>query len=327
MRVFLTGASGFIGGEVVKILQSKGYEIANYDIAPPHFPEQTDCWIEADVRDKQRLDLEVANFDPHYLIHLASDIDVAITELDQFTTTIDGTSNVIEAVAKAKSLKRFVHISTQFTVMPGIAPPDESYLQPYTVYGEAKAETERRLRVADLSVPWVILRPTIIWGPHHPSFANQIFRHIATGRYLHPKGSEPIMRAFGYVRNVAAQMVWFMEMPASASNQRVFYLGDDTIDYDRWADAFSVELAGRRARRIPKWLLLLMGRAGDLVKKLGLPSPIDSGRAFRMSTSSAVDLDRTLRLAGPVQVSFEDGVAETVAWLREKDPDLFGKGK
>ncbi len=315
-RIFLTGGSGFIGGEVVKLLQARGDEVRNFDIAAPHFPEQRDAWVGGDVRDGEGLAREIARFGPHVVLHLASDIDVAKTDIAEFTTTIGGTANVLAALGGAPSLRKFVHVSTQFAVRPGIEPPDERFLDPYTVYGEAKAETERMVWAAGLQVPWLILRPTIIWGPHHPSFAEQIFRHIASGAYLHPRAREPIMRAFGYVRNVAQQIVCLIDLPPDATSRKVFYLGDGTIDYDRWADAFSTALAGRRARRIPAWLLMLLGKGGDVAKALGLPAPIDSGRAFRMTTSSRIDLDQTHAMTGTPEVPFDTGVAETIAWLR-----------
>lgn len=323
IRVFLTGGSGFIGGEVVEILRTKGFGIANYDLAPPHLPGQEPYWIKGDVRDSCKLDQEIAAFDPHYILHLASDTDVSVEAVEAFTTTLDGTANVIAALSRAPKLRRFIHVSTQFVVKPGVQPLEERYLEPYTAYGQAKAETERMLWRANPPAPWLILRPTIIWGPHHPSFAEAIFKHIASRNYLHPVAAEPITRAFGFVRNVAQQMVYFLEMPANASNRHVYYLGDATIDYDIWADSFSQALTGKRARRIPKWLLALMGRAGDLAKRLGIPSPIDSGRAFRMSTSSAIDLTPTHALAGLPQVGFDDGVAETVAWLRKYNSSRY----
>lgn len=318
-RIFLTGGSGFIGSEIARAAVAEGHEIGNIDLVAPHDPAQRAFWTPGDIRDLPALSRAVEAFRPELLIHLASDTDVQVTALEQFTTTIDGTRNVLAVAAATPGLSRFVHISTQFVVRPGVSPPDEEYLEPYTVYGEAKAETERLVRATGLTIPWLIVRPTIIWGPNHPSFRDNIFRHIASGAYLHPTGREKTMRAFGYVTNTAAQILALALRGGGNSGRRVFYAGDDTIDYDWWADAFSLALAGRRARRIPKSLLALLGRAGDLLKKLGLPAPIDSGRAFRMSTSSAIDLAPTHAVTGPPAVPFDVGVERTLAWLRERE--------
>ncbi|WP_285020378.1 NAD(P)-dependent oxidoreductase [Novosphingobium sp. fls2-241-R2A-195] len=317
-KIFLTGASGFIGAEIIRIALADGHQVANFDIAEPHYPGQLQFWQHGDVRDAAAVKAAISQFAPDYVIHLASDTDVSITELDQFKTTIDGTRNVTNAVAELPMLARFVHISTQFTVRPGITPRDEQHLEPYTIYGEAKAETERIVRGAALPVPWIIIRPTIIWGPHHPSFADNIFRHIRTRAYLHPTGSGKIIRAFGYVENTADQIYRLALDTQGKVTKSVYYVGDEALDYDLWADAFSIGLSGKKARRIPVAFLTLMGKVGDIFHKIGLPAPIDSGRAFRMSTSSAIDLSPTLDVTGAPPVSFDDGVKATLSWLADK---------
>lgn len=317
-KILLTGGSGFIGSEIVDLALERGYQVRILDIRPPRTPEHLAYWRKVDVRDAATVSEQIAEFAPDRLLHLASDIDVTIRTLAEFKTTIDGTANVLAAAARLPELKRFIHVSTQFVVRPGVEPADERYLEPYTVYGEAKAETEKLVWAAHLGAPWFILRPVIIWGPNHPTFAQQIFRHMGTRRYLHPVGREPINRAFGYVTNVAEQMMTFATMDPALASRHVYYVGDGTIDYDLWADAFSVGLTGKPARRIPVWLLKLMGTAGDAVKAIGLRSPIDSGRAFRMSTASKVDLSPTLEITGPPRIGFDEGVRRTLEWLRRQ---------
>lgn len=325
-RYFVTGGSGFIGRELVALILAGGDDARIFDIAPPGEGAHRDCWIEGDVRDRTALRDALAGYDPHYIFHLASDTDVSISDLRQFTTTLEGTANVIDLARELPSVRRFTHVSTQFVVRPGVQPLDEHHLEPYTVYGSAKAETERMMWAADLPMPWLIVRPTIVWGPHHPSFADHIFKQIRKRRYLHPRGATPIVRAFGFVSNVARQMLILGTLSAPATNKHVFYLGDGAIDYDLWADAFAVGLTGRCARRIPVSLLTLMGRLGDGLKRMSIRFPLDSGRAFRMSTSSRIDLDDTLTITGPPAVSFDEGVRETLAWLYDMSGNVTERG-
>jgi nucleoside-diphosphate-sugar epimerase len=312
----LTGASGFIGTNVAELCLQHGHSFLNLDIKPPRIESHKPFWRNVDVRSGDDVMRCAQEFNPDRIVHLASDPDVNIKTIQEFTTTIDGTRNLAAVANAVPDLKRFVHISTQFVVKPGVEPESERFLQPYTMYGEAKALSEGIVWKTNLAQPWFIIRPTIIWGPYHPTFAQQIFRHIRNRTYLYPKGREPIVRAFGYVRNTAEQIYSLAELPTDATNKRVFYVGDASINYDIWADAFSVGLTGRPAHRIPVWALSAMGWAGDKLKKIGLPSPIDSGRAFRMSTSSKIDLSATHSLVGMPKVSFEEGVEETLQWLK-----------
>ncbi|WIW47820.1 NAD(P)-dependent oxidoreductase [Bradyrhizobium sp. 62B] len=312
-KLLITGGSGFIGAEVVKLALEKGYIVRNLDLKAPESEFQR-YWRQIDIRNFEDVDGAIREFEPNQILHLASDIDVTIASLADFQTTINGTRNVLKVAQKLSSLRTFVHTSTQFVVRPGAPVTSDRDYVPYTLYGEAKAETEKQIWSANLSVDWYIMRPTIIWGPRHPSFGQQIFRYVASRKYLHPVGPDSIIRTFGYVYNTAEQMLKFFELPKQLDN-RVFYLGDAHIDYDKWIDAFSVGLTGRPARRIPVQLLKLMGWTGDLVNRVGLKSPIDSGRVFRMSTSSKIDLQKTLSVTGPPNVSFDLGVKKTLEWL------------
>ena len=81
-----------------------------------------------------------------------------------------------------------------------------------------------------------------------------------------------------------------LEAPETAILKRVYYLGDDIVDYDIWVDAFSIRLTGRPARRIDLRLLRLLGQVGDLLNAIHVPLPINSGSVFRMTTCNTLDL-------------------------------------
>jgi len=308
---------------VVAQLLSKGAEIVNLDFKPPARPDQQSIWRKCDVRDRGDVALAVTAFDPHYILHLASDIDVTLKRIEEYATTVEGTRNVVAAAQRLINLRRFIHISSQFVVTPGVRPKSETDLQPYTLYGEAKARSELIVRQSIL-IDWLILRPAIIWGPRHPSFSDAIWKYLANGRYLHPVARKRILRCYGYVRNTAAQMVAFLEADLSTTSSRVFYLGDGAIDHDLWADGFAIAFTGKHARRVPKHALLALGLAGDGLRMLGVRFPMDTGRYFRMTTSSDVDLAPTFAIVGPPMITMADGIKETVEWLAQLEPPLFG---
>jgi len=296
-----------------------GFSVRSLDVAPPAIAGHETLFERVDVRDREAVGRAVEAFAPTHILHLASDIDITISRLEDFVTTIGGTANIIGAARRLPALRRIIHVSTQFVCKPGKHPKSETDYDPYTLYGVAKAESERLIQASGL--PFLITRPTIIWGPRHPSFAQNIWRYIANGAYLHPVGLHPIMRCYGYVDNVAAQTIALLDGDVGA--RRVFYLGDDTINYDVWADAFSVPLTGRRARRIPMPLLAVVAAAGSAARTLGIHSPIDLGRYHRMTTSSAIDLSPTFTIVGRPKVDFDTGVRETLKWLVETAPEIY----
>ena len=182
---------------------------------------------------------------------------------------------------------------------------------------EAKALAEAILLQWQSSLHWTTVRPAVIWGPHHPTFATEIFRHIAARTYLHPAG-KPAVRSYGYVDNTAEQIIAIALAPREQTYRQVFYAADTVGDSALWADSFAKALTGRPTRRIPRALLSAMGKVGDVATTFGVRAPINSGRVFRMTTDYPVPLDATFAIAGPPQVSLADGVAQTLRWLRER---------
>jgi nucleoside-diphosphate-sugar epimerase len=322
-KLLVTGGSGFIGNEVITIATSIGLQVMNLDLKPPPVERANATWIQADVRNVEELRKVMHAFSPEYILHLASDVDVNYKSMKQYETTVEGTRNIAKVATELPDLRRFVHISTQFVVEPGIVPTSEKFWKPYTLYGEAKAESERIIWSTGLE-DFYILRPTIIWGPRHPSFAQQIWKYIAERKYLHPATRRPLMRTYGYVSNVADQMVSFAYRDVSVSDKRVFYLGDQCINYDEWVDAFALGLTGAPARRIPKSLLKIIALGGEAMKKCGISAPIDMGRYFRMTTASPYDIESTFAAVGNPKTSFDEGIARTLSWLKTADPNTFG---
>jgi nucleoside-diphosphate-sugar epimerase len=321
-KLLVTGGSGFIGSKVVELALRNGYDVRNFDIAPPSIPEHSLVWVKLDINAKDLLLQKTSEFRPDFVIHLASDVDITLRNLADYRTILNGTHNIVSVARLVPNLQRLIHVSTQYVLTPGVQPVSETHFEPYTVYGEAKAISERTVRESNLK-SWLIVRPTIIWGPGHPSFPQLIWKYIAKRRYLHPASRVPIVRCYGFVRNTAEQMLSFIDVDESKLQKRVFYLGDSNINYDLWADAFSKGLTNKPARRIPKSALLALGWVGSIVGKTGLKAPIDRGRCFRMTTSTQVDLKSTFDIIGHPKIAFDEGIRETIDWLETSYPNLY----
>jgi nucleoside-diphosphate-sugar epimerase len=127
-----------------------------------------------------------------------------------------------------------------------------------------------------------------------------------------------VTRCYGYVKNVVWQIERVLEAAHPLVEGRVFYVGDPPIILREWVDAFSVGITGRPARVVPTWVLRALGRCGDVVRWLGLPFPIFSSRVDSMTEDYTTPMEQTLKVLGAGPYSLEEGVAETVDWLREQ---------
>lgn len=320
MKVLVTGGSGFIGSRVMDVLAERGLDAVNFDIKKPIFDRHSDRWIRGDVVDLAQLSAAFGAVQPQAVIHLAAKAEIYAYDWNDFASIHTGTENLLAAIDAYGQLETLVNISTQLVIAPGYQPRSLLDYKPYTLYGEAKAYAESLLLQWRSPTHWLTVRPANIWGAHHPSFATAIWKYIAQRYYLHPDTPAPVLRTYGYVRNTAEQIVELMLQDKTRTHRQVFYAADAVMDSALWVDAFAEALTGKPSRRIPPPVLTAMGWAGDMAARLGRRVPIDSGRVMRMTESYPVPLERTLELTGSPKVTLDEGVAESVVWLRSLGP-------
>ena len=326
MKYFLSGGSGFIGTNLASEILARGSDLVNFDNAAPYREDHQSYWVEGSIMEADALAREMSAAAPDVAIHLA-----ARTVCDENTTVetgyklnTQGSQNFLAAAAACSSLKRVIIISSQFVCGPGRQPEgDEDYF-PHTVYGESKVITEKMTRESELGCPWVIVRPTNVWGPYHMRYASEFWKIIDMGLYLQPDYETPV-RAYGYVGNVVDQILSMSECPVEQIDGKTFYVGDRPDKIIHWIDGFHRGIKGRDARRLPFWIVSVLAKVGDVVSGvIGRPFYINSSRLTSMTTEYPIDMSPTFEAFGKPRYNLQEGVEKTVRWFRgfrkSKDP-------
>jgi len=164
-RVFVTGGSGFLGINLIRLLLERGYRVVSYDLAPFDYPEHNDVTcVHGDIRDAAALDRAMEGCT--LAVHTAAALPL-YKPADIYSTDVEGTRNVLQA-ARNRQIDRVVHISS--TAVYGVPDHHPLYETDPMIgvgpYGEAKVQAEREAeaaRKAGLCVP--ILRPKSFIGP------------------------------------------------------------------------------------------------------------------------------------------------------------------
>lgn len=320
-RIVVTGGSGFIGTNLVASLIARGDHVLNIDVKPPVDPVAREAWCDLNLLDADGMRDRIVRFAPDAIYNLAAVADIALAAAAMLPNT-QGLRNVVMAARACAVPPRLVHASTQLVVAPGHEPAHPRDFKPYTPYGESKAESENILWDDAGTLVWTIVRPATIWGPWHATFPQSIWRYLNRRWYMLPTGIDPV-RSYGYVDTVVAQMLAVIDAEVAAVDHKIFYLGDEPVRSSAWLDAFSLAMTGRRTRRVPGAMLRLLATGGEVVKRVGGPAPIDRGRLYRMTTDYPVPMAETFRVLGRGPADMEQGVATTVAWLRQQYPEEY----
>ena len=192
MRVFVTGGTGFIGGQVVRMLRERGDEVRALVRSPDKGRALADggCeLISGALSDKEAIRAGIQGCDA--AIHGAAVYEVGIPESEHramYEANVIGTENVLRAALEAK-IPKVVYISTvgAFGNTKGQV-VDESYVHPGTsftsYYEETKLEAHRLAKrlMDEEGLPCVIVQPGGVYGPQDHSAIGQQMNQFLAGR-------------------------------------------------------------------------------------------------------------------------------------------------
>lgn len=174
LRVFVTGATGFIGGRLAQRLLDRGLVgrpvemvclVRDQNRLPPTLRTAVQS-LPGSLQDLPALRESIDGC--HFVFHLAAEASYRADD-EGYRNNVEGTLSLLEALRSAKALQRVVFTSSVGAVdrAPSddcAAPLDEdSPAHPLTRYGESKLACERLIQQS--GVPFVIVRPTWVYGP------------------------------------------------------------------------------------------------------------------------------------------------------------------
>lgn len=187
MRVFVTGASGFIGGAIARELARDHTLLAMSRRAA------SDASIKELGAEPVRCDL--ATLEPDGLpvcdavVHSAAWVEPWGQREDYWRANVEGTDRVLTA-AKRAGARRFLHISTEAVLWRGQHLRDVDETHPYPektpyLYAETKALAERRVLAANApDFETIALRPRFVWGPGDRTLVPEVKKMVERGAFV-----------------------------------------------------------------------------------------------------------------------------------------------
>src|SRR5258706_6007875 len=187
MRIFITGASGFIGGAIAKGLSD------SHEVHAMSRSTQSDDVIRALGATPMRCELGKVKPEDvegcELIIHCAAFVKQWGTREEFWQTTVDGTAQILEAAKKA-GVSRFINIGTEAVLFYGQHMRDLDETLPYPehtpfLYPETKAAAEKLVLTANTpNFTTISIRPRFVWGPGDNTILPVIKKAIERGMYM-----------------------------------------------------------------------------------------------------------------------------------------------
>ena len=321
MKVLITGGSGFIGTNLMQHFIDCGDSVVNIDISSPRNEAHRQLWQEIDIRHGAAFTRAVQNFSPDIVLHLAARTDLDARSLAEYSANTEGVANLIQAIVGLPNLTRVIFVSSRLVCRIGYQPINELDYCPSTLYGQSKVIGEQIVRAASecIPCPWLIVRPTSIWGPWFDVPYKTFFISIAKGRYVHP-GNRRILKSFGFIGNTIHELQQLIEAPVDSIFKKTLYLADyPPIDVAVMANAIQREIGSAPIRTFGATILWPVSWLGDCLKTLGWHNPpLTSFRLNNLLTPMVYDLAPLRTIVGDLPFTMEEGVRNTVAWLKSR---------
>src|SRR5262245_46895549 len=195
MSILVTGATGFLGANLVRYLLAQGEDVRilvrSSSKAKPLIAQGAKAVV-GDIADCQALQRALPGVGVIY--HLAGRLytpDVPAKEYDR--VHVQGTRALLDCCQKQPGLQRFIHVSTTGVIgITGDRPADEhATCAPTNAYEQTKWQAEQLVRVAlQRGLPAVIVRPGLVYGPGDLHLLG--FFRIIRSKLFRPIGRRPV---------------------------------------------------------------------------------------------------------------------------------------
>ncbi|MCS7018409.1 MAG: NAD-dependent epimerase/dehydratase family protein [Cytophagales bacterium] len=312
-KVFMTGASGFVGSYMARRFLQAGIPVTalyrnHYGMLPENLPGLT--WIKGDLADVPLLTELTAQAD--WVIHAAGLVSFAPADRQLlFKINVEGTANIVNACL-ATAVKRFCFVSSvaalggKQEIIDEQARWDNSL--PYSAYALTKHLAEREVwRGIAEGLPAFIVNPSVVLGRTAPNTPLAKLLRVAAQSPIYPPGvinlvdagdvAEGVFRLFQHPKAIGERFI----CNATAVSYRYFF--------EQLAKAMNIPI---KKRAVSSFWLKWMGTVGEW-----LGSPFNKYTAYAACQTHRYNGNKLVKFTHLCYRNVEESIWEAASAIQQ----------
>jgi len=322
MRVFITGATGFLGAALARALARAGAEVhalARARADRTVLEGTAITWHLGDVT--APTSLRGAMNGAELIVHVAGRLgEFDVREEVYQRVHVEGTRNVLAEALALGDRPRVLHVSTTGVVGPRRGSPvtEDAAYHPTNAYERSKAAAEKvALEFSSRGLPVVICRPAFVYGPGDRHVLG-LFQAIRRGRFFFIDGGRHECHPT-FISDVVAGMLSCLHRgrPGAIYN----LAGPRAVSFRELGETIAAAMGARPPRlALPRWAAMLGASGLEMLAWASHRKPplSRSGVAFFSEDRSYSWQRAHEELGYTPEVDLEVGIARSVAWYRER---------
>lgn len=312
MNILVTGATGFIGKNLVGRLLKERYDLtclvrrtSNVDF----LKTQNVALVTADITNAGEVNKIFSEIKPEIVFHCAA----GVMEKDEnvlYKANAEGTRNICRACLD-NNIKKLIYVSSVAVISGNTQVPlgDDLPYKASNTYGRSKIEAERiAVEFRDKGLRVSILRPCMVYGEDEPHALDRILQLIKARRIpiLDVAGMDSKLNLV-YIDNVVQALMLAFKNDRAARG--TFVIADpDIITLRKFLEILYDELNGDHPPVVPGWL----------VRPLMIIPPIGRG-IKRFFKDRVYDITPARKILGYAPgISTEEALRKTVRYWKIK---------